>query len=191
MHDIVFITGNQAKADYLAKWLGHTIEHQKLDLPEIQSLDPQEVIEHKARAAYELTGRTVLVEDVGLAFNAFGGKLPGTLIKWFLTEVGNEGLLAMLQGFTDRSAYTTIVYGLYDGNQLYTFDGRTDGSIAPEIRTSGSDGWHGSLSWNSIFIPEGATKTYAQMTDEELMPYSHRAKAIANLRKFLEQSNHS
>jgi non-canonical purine NTP pyrophosphatase (RdgB/HAM1 family) len=189
MNDLIFITGNQAKADYLKKWLGHPVEHQKMDLDEIQSLDPREVIEHKARSAYEIIGRPVLVEDVGLSFDAFGGKLPGTLIKWFLTEVGSAGLLKMLDGYTDRSAHTTIAYGLYDGNSLHVFEGRTDGSIALEQRSSDTDGWHGSLSWNSIFIPDGATKTYAEMTDDELLPFSHRAKAITKLRDFLDQQS--
>lgn len=184
--ELVFVTGNQAKADYLQKWLGHSVAHQKVDLDEIQSLDIAEVIAHKAQEAYKIIGKTVLVEDVGLSFNAFGGKLPGTLIKWFLTEVGNEGMLKMLDGYEDRSAYTSICYGLYDGKTLHTFEGRTDGSIAPEIRHSGTDGWRGSLSWNSIFIPEGADRTYAQMTDDELMQYSHRAKAISKLRDFLD-----
>lgn len=186
MKDLVFITGNQAKADYLAKWLGHPVEHQKVDLDEIQSLDITEVIEHKAKAAYAIVKRPVLVEDVGLACSAFGGKLPGTLIKWFLTEVGNEGILKMLDGFEDRTAFTTIAYGIYDGAELHVFTARTDGRIASEPRTGDKDGWQGSLSWNSIFIPDGSDKTYAEMTDEELKPFSHRAKAIQKLQAFLD-----
>src|SRR5712671_3544589 len=121
MNDIIFITGNQSKADYLALWLQHPIEHQKLDLDELQSLDPFEVIEHKAREAYEKVQRTVLVEDVALSFNALGGKLPGTLIKWFLQEMDNEGMLRMLSAFDDRRATASIIYGLYDGQALHTF----------------------------------------------------------------------
>ena len=88
MKRLVFITGNQAKADYLAKWLGYPVEHQKVDLDELQSLDPHAVIEHKAKEAYKIVGEPVLVEDVRFSFAAFGGKLPGTLVKWFLEEVG-------------------------------------------------------------------------------------------------------
>lgn len=184
--NIVFITGNQAKADYLAKWLGHDVPHQKVDLPEIQSLDPKEVVEHKAREAYKLINKPVLVEDVALSFNAFGGKLPGTLVKWFLSEVGNDGMLRMLEGFEDRTATASIMYGLYDGTTLHTFEAGVPGLIALEPRSSEADGWHGSLSWNSIFMPEGSDKTYAEMSDEELLPFSHRAKAIAKLRAYLD-----
>lgn len=80
MKDAVFITGNQKKADYLSKYLGHTIDHVKVDLDEIQSLDLKEVVRHKMRQAYEKVGRPVLVEDVSLEFSALG-KLPGTFIR--------------------------------------------------------------------------------------------------------------
>jgi len=36
-----------------------------------------------------------------------------------------------------------------------------------------------------VFIPNGTTKTYAEMTDDELKPFSHRAKAIAKLQAYL------
>lgn len=184
MDDIIFITGNQGKADYLAKWLGHPVEHQKVDLEEIQSLDPREVVEDKARRAYEMVGKPVLVEDVQLSFNAFGGKLPGTLVKWFLEEAGTDGMLKMLEGFSDRTATAAIMYGLFDGVELHIFEASVSGTVPGEVHGS-NDGWRGGKSWNSIFIPDGATKTYAEMTDEELQPFSHRAKAIEKLAAFL------
>lgn len=51
MNDAVFITGNQHKAEYLAKWLGMPLEHRKVEQDEIQSLDLKEVVSHKARQA--------------------------------------------------------------------------------------------------------------------------------------------
>lgn len=186
MEGLTFITGNQAKADYLAKWLGHDVPHQKIELDEIQSLDPRVVVEHKVRQAYQKVGKPVLVEDVSLSFNAFGGRLPGTLIKWFLEELGNEGILKLLAGFEDRAATASIIYGLYDGEQLHFFEGRQTGRITTELPTESRDGWHGGKSWNSTFIPDGADKTYAEMTDDELLPFSHRAKAIEKLRVFLD-----
>ena len=52
MKDITFVTGNQKKADYLAKYLGFPVKHQKLDLDEIQSLDLKQIVEHKVRQAF-------------------------------------------------------------------------------------------------------------------------------------------
>lgn len=185
MKDVVFITGNQNKADYLAKWLGIAIPHRKIELEELQSLDLREVVEHKARSAYAIVKQPVLVEDVALVFNGMG-RLPGTFIRWFLEEVGNEGLSAIAQGLDDKSAYAAIMYGLFDGKEFLAFDGRVDGIIAERPRDFAPDnGWKTSLSWNTIFIPNGSAKTYAEMSDEELAPFSHRAQAIQKLKAYL------
>lgn len=72
----VFITGNADKAAYLAQHLGITLDHQKVDLDEIQSTSLEEIVEHKVRQAYDLVGKPVLVEDVALGFDALNG-LPG------------------------------------------------------------------------------------------------------------------
>lgn len=72
MRPITFITGNQKKADYLARYLGFPVEHQKIDLDELQSLDLREIVEHKVKQAYEIVQSPVLVEDVSLEFSALG-----------------------------------------------------------------------------------------------------------------------
>lgn len=185
MKQFVFVTGNQQKADYLAKWLGHPVEHRKFDLDEVQSLDLRAVVEHKVRAAYEHAGQPVLVEDVALTAHALG-RLPGTFIKWFLEELQPAGIARALEGFEDRSATASIMYALYDGTVVHIFEAHVPGTIAAKPRSSEATGWKGSLSWNSIFIPDGYTKTYGEMTDDELQPVSHRAQAIAQLRAFLE-----
>lgn len=82
MKQVTFITGNQNKADYLAKFLGIEIKHQKVDVDEVQSLSLQEIVEYKVRRAYEIVQGPVLVEDVGLEFKALGG-LPGPFVSSF------------------------------------------------------------------------------------------------------------
>ena len=85
MKSLTFITGNPNKADQLSRYLSFPVEHVKLDIPEIQSLDLEEVATEKAKAAYAVLGTPVLVEDTSLTFVALSG-LPGTLIKWFLDQ---------------------------------------------------------------------------------------------------------
>lgn len=72
MQPITFITGNQKKAEYLAKYLHFPVGYQKINLDEIQSLDLREIVEHKVRQAYEIIKTPVLVEDVSLEFTALG-----------------------------------------------------------------------------------------------------------------------
>jgi inosine/xanthosine triphosphate pyrophosphatase family protein len=67
---LTFITGNPKKAEYLAKYLGFPIDHEKIELDEIQSIDLREIVEHKVRQAYEISQKPVLVEDVSLEFEA-------------------------------------------------------------------------------------------------------------------------
>lgn len=154
----VFISGNQNKIDYLSKTLGVTLDHQKIDLDEIQSADPKVVIEHKVRQAYDLIKRPVLVEDTSLSFTALGG-LPGPFIKFFVdAENGLENMCRMLDGFDDRSASGSVIYGYFDGTDLRFFEGRLNGTIAQHPRGDGGYGW------DRIFEPEG----YGGLTRAEL-----------------------
>jgi len=177
--DFTFISGNEHKVAQLTVWLGHPVKHKKLDVDEIQSLDSRAVTEHKVRQAYTQLRQPVLVEDVSLTFTAMGA-LPGTYIKWFLQELKPEGLCRLAAAQTHQKAAASITYAWYDGVSIHFFENVMPGTIAPEPRGSSDFGW------NSVFIPEGSTKTYGEMTDEEKRPFSMRAKAIEKLRAFLE-----
>lgn len=96
--DILFVTSNKHKAKAVQSILGRRVQQIDLDLPEIQAIDVQEVIERKARAAYHLIGMPVLVEDTSLSLSAWNG-LPGALIRWFLETVGNKGVCQMLASY--------------------------------------------------------------------------------------------
>ena len=178
MKDIVFITGNQHKADYLAKWLGMPIEHQKVDQDEIQSLDLQAVVEHKARQAYEIIKRPVLVEDVSLSFTAMG-RLPGTFIKWFMEELSLDGLCKLAQALDHQKAECAIMYALYDGRDMQFFEARQKGSVPAAPRGDGGFGW------NPIFVPEGSELTYGEMDEATFKQWNIRAHAIAKLKAYL------
>lgn len=180
LHNITFITGNAAKADQLARHLNYPIAHQKLDLTEIQSLNLKEIIEHKAREAYGHIKKPVLVEDVSLIFSALG-KLPGPLIKWFLTELDNTGLCKILNGYDNRSALAEVCFGLYNGKKLDIFEGQMKGRIAEHPR--GEQGF----GWDPIFIPEEQQKTWGEMSPEEQKETSMRRIALKKLEEFLKK----
>lgn len=177
--DLTFITGNQHKADFLAQHLGLPVAHHKLDLDEIQSLDPHVVVEHKVREAYEILRKPVLVEDAGLIFTAMG-RLPGTYVKWFIEEIGYDGLLKLANSLPDQTAVARVSYGLYDGNELHFFDGEMRGRIAQEAFVGGIG-----FGFDPIFINEGYNKTRAEMTEEQYAQSSYRMPAIEKLRIFL------
>lgn len=181
-YDLIFITGNQNKADFLAKWLGMPIEHQKIDLDEIQSLNPREVVEHKVRQAYEIVKRPVLVEDVSLVLSALG-RLPGPFTKWFVESLGLDGCVNLAQKLSDKTAVGLVTYGFYDGKDLQFFDGEMRGKIADKPRGGGGFGF------DPIFINDGYDKTRAEMIEEEYVESSYRTPAIKKLREYLNKTS--
>ena len=65
---LYFITSNPGKAKYLADYFELPVRHIKLDLPEIQSLNLEEVVRDKAARAFSQVKQPVLVEDVSGTF---------------------------------------------------------------------------------------------------------------------------
>ena len=178
----VFVTGNQHKADYLARLLGMPIDHQKVELDEIQSLSLREIAEHKARQAYQKIGRPVLIDDVGLSFAALGG-LPGPFIRFFVDAPdGLERLCRMLDGFDDRRATAQCAMAFYDGVELKVFRGSFAGEIADSPR--GDNGY----GWDKIFAPDGfGGKTRAELSASDDEKTYRIIKPIDAVCEFLEK----
>lgn len=179
MAKVTFITGNAKKAEYLEKLLGFEIDHHKVDIEEIQSLDSREVVRHKARAAYNILNCPVLVDDVSLDFIALG-KMPGTLIKWFIDELGLEKICRLLDGFEDRSCVARGVFAYYDGEHLEIFESTLAGRVpehpqGPEV-----------FGWDPIFIPKGYTQTRAEMNESDDHRTYMQIKPIKQLSEFLK-----
>ena len=179
MDAITFITGNPGKASLISQYLDFPVIHKSLDLVEVQSLDLSTIVEYKAKEAYRQVRSPILVEDTSLRFYALG-KLPGPLIKWFLTELGTDGLCRLLDNYADRSALAEVQFGLYDGRTFQAFSGAVEGSIAPMPRGSRGFGW------DAIFVPSDSHKTWAEMTDEEARAGSMRMIALRKLEVHLK-----
>ena len=182
MNKVTFITGNQGKADFLAKYLGLEIAHQKVDVDEVQSLDLDEIAEHKARQAYAIIGSPVLVEDVGLSIKSLGN-LPGPFIKWFELELGLEGICKLVDKLDSREAIGSITYCYFDGSKPRFFNGKIEGLIADQPKGTSNFGW------DPIFMPTVAQKTLAEMDDAETEKYSLRTTTVyPQIKEFLSSS---
>lgn len=177
--NITFITGNQNKAEYLARYLGFPVKHVKLDLEEIQSLDLKEIVEHKVRQAFNNIRTPVIVEDVSLEFAALHG-LPGPFIRFFVDKVPFESICNMIDT-KNRRATAKCVFGYYDGVTLKLFEGALDGKVA-EI-PAGENGY----GWDKIFIPDGYNVTRAQLNKEDDQKTYLLIKPFAKLKEFLQQ----
>lgn len=191
---ITFVTGNAKKLEEVErilkpdqndrapdKLLQYKLTNEKVDLPELQG-EPIAIAREKCLAAAEKVGGPVITEDTSLCFNALNG-LPGPYIKWFLDSCGHDGLNKMLGSFEDKTAYaqTVVAFCAGPGNEPIIFDGRTSGKIVPA---------RGKLDfgWDPIFEPnEGDGKTYAEMSKEEKDSISHRSRAFAQLRDYMNK----
>ena len=172
---LTFISGNTNKVRECERLLGVALTHESLPLDEIQSTDPLPVVEHKARLAYAVLNRPVLVEDTGLAFAAWNG-LPGALIKWFLSSLGPEGLCRMMRAETNRTATAITLLGYCDGESVRTFAGTVQGTIPDRPRGTRGFGW------DAIFQPEASDFTFAEMNAAEKDRFSMRRKALEAFR---------
>lgn len=177
--NLYFITGNAGKAKYLSDYFDFPVKHKKLDLPEIQSLDLAEIVADKAKRAYEIIRKPVLVEDVSLVFSALD-KLPGPLIKWFYETLGNDGLCDLLNRYEDKRAKAKVSFGLCVDGQVKIFSGLCEGYINDKPKGKAGFGW------DPIFIPNGFTKTWAEMSADEKHQTSMRRIALDKLKDFLD-----
>jgi len=181
MIGVVYVTGNPHKAKYFERMIKMDIPHKSFDVDEIQSTSILEIVEHKARQAYELAKCPVIVEDTKLSFKVLGA-LPGPLIKWFLQELGAKGLCSLLDGYNDRTAFAGAVIAYFDGTNLEIFERELQGTIAKE--PSKNDTGFG---WNVIFIPKGSKITLADMSELEFEKYYAKIKPFDEVANFLEK----
>ncbi len=177
--NITFITSNKSKSDQVAKILNIDVIYKSLDLPEIQSLDLDEIVIQKAKDAYFIVKSTVLVEDVSLVYHVLGN-LPGPLIKWFYQELGDKGLCRLINHYNkDRSATAKIAYCLYNGDEPHIFKYQVAGRIAAYPR--GENGF----GWDPIFIPNDSKLTWAEINDPNEGSFAMRKKALEKLLEYL------
>jgi non-canonical purine NTP pyrophosphatase (RdgB/HAM1 family) len=172
---LTFVTSSAGKLAEVQRLLGCPLAQASLPLEEIQAVDLEPVVSHKARQAYTHLGRPVLVEDTGLAFAAWNG-LPGALVKWFLLTLGPDGICRLLRQETNRAAAATTIFGYYDGALYRAFCGTVSGLIPAAPRGAGGFGW------DAIFRPLGSERTFAELAPEEKDRFSMRRLALEQLR---------
>lgn len=183
---IYFVTSNAGKIKEFKRILKGKIDLEHLkpdrDIPELESQDVRKVAIDKAKKAAEIYKKTVLTEDTGLFINVLNG-FPGSLIERE-TKKHEEGFkywcdLLNSMNAKDRSAYAIAAIAISNPEKnLAVYVGRVNGSIAKKPMIG-----QYVFGWDSIFIPEGYNKSFAQLQPEEKDKISHRRKALNKLLK--------
>ena len=123
-------------------------------------------------------------DDTGLEVTALNGA-PGVYSARYAGEHCNsedniDKLLKELEGIEDRSAQFRTVVALNLGEDTYIFEGIVKGHISE--KRIGNQGF----GYDSVFIPEGSDRSFAQFSMEEKASVSHRGIAIRKLIEFLK-----
>lgn len=172
MKDLFLVTGNAGKLREWKRLLPARIPLKTVgeDLPEIQSIDLEEIVRDKARRAFSVVGKPVVVEDISAGLEELNG-LPGPFIKDFEKKLGLDALHKMARSDA-APAVVTCSIGYYDGKNEFTVKAEVTGTAVPERGENG-------FGFDKCFMPSGQGKTYGEMTPQEKDAVSHRSKAIA------------
>ena len=171
--DITVITGNPNKlVELQAIFPEHLhLKSRELNLEEIQGEgEPRNIIEDKLRRAYEIIGAPVIAEDVSAELSCLNG-LPGPFIKFFEQKLGKGALWELAKHHEDRSATIRCMMGYYAGKEMIVVEGIVQGTVVPPRGERG-------FGFDFVIVPEGSSKTYAEMSPDEKNKVSHRARAI-------------
>jgi XTP/dITP diphosphohydrolase len=139
--------------------------------------------QQKARYVFEKFGMNCFADDSGLEVLSLNGR-PGVYSARYAgnnarSEDNMSKLLFELKGKTDRRAKFKTVICLYLNDEVHFFEGEIAGEIT--LEPSGESGF----GYDPVFIPEGETRTFSEMTETEKNSMSHRRRAIDQLIQFL------
>jgi XTP/dITP diphosphohydrolase len=171
---LVFVTQNEHKLKELRplfKKYNVAFETTSLEKHEIRSENIEEIARVAAKVAFESLQKPVVVDDTGFFVDALNG-FPGSYAGIVLEMIGYDGILRLMADKEERASTFKTAVGYFDGQHLESFVGSMSGTVSHDPAGIGGFGY------DPIFIPDGFTKTYAELTLEEKVSISHRTKAF-------------
>ena len=189
---LVFATNNKHKLQEVRDIVGDRVEVLSLadidchdDIPETaDTLQGNALI--KARHIYEKYGLDCFADDTGLEVEAIDGA-PGVYSARYAgeecdSEANMRKLLENLTGKTNRNAQFRTVIALIIKGEEMLFNGIVKGTIATEKKGDSGFGY------DPVFVPEGYSESFAQMSGEMKNSMSHRFRATRQLADFLKEN---
>jgi|SRR5659263_64059 len=180
MRKIIFVTGNSHKvveATRIMSPLGIEIEQNNCGYPELQEDTLEDIAGFGAKWAANKLNSEVMVDDSGIFIDVLSG-FPGPYSAYVARTLGNERILKLLEGETNRSACLKCVIGYCRPHEEpIVFGGEVAGEIAKDIR--------GNLGFGYDPIFEVSGVTFGEMADGEKNRISHRYRALVMFAKWL------
>ncbi|MVZ64949.1 non-canonical purine NTP diphosphatase [Sphingobacterium sp. DK4209] len=187
--ELIFATNNAHKLEEVQQMVGDRFILKTLadinchdDIPET-GITFQENAKQKTDYLVERFAVNCFGDDSGLEVDALNGE-PGVYSARYSgsrdMEKNIDLVLEKLGDSSNRNARFKTVISLYLNGEQHFFEGTVEGNII--TNRIGTEGF----GYDPIFIPEGYTQTFAEMSMLEKNKISHRAKAIAKLVDFLK-----
>lgn len=193
MNTIIFATNNENKVSEVRSILNEKFRIISLkeagidiDIPEpYHSLE--ENAKEKAKVIYELSKQNCFSEDTGLEVESLNGE-PGVKSARYAGENRSfenniDKLLSKLAFVENRKARFRTIICLICQEKEEFFEGICKGTIIAEKRGNSGFGY------DPVFIPDGSTQTFAEMTVAEKNIFSHRKKAMEKLTNYLKNNS--
>jgi len=191
--NLIFATGNTHKAKEIAQILNFDWLHIKTlrdigyhDEIEETGQTLEENAKLKTKTIYDIYKSNIFSEDTGLEVQALNME-PGVFTARYAgaakdADANMNKLLSALEDKKNRTARFRTVLSLVWDNEYYLFEGIANGNIARQKHGKGGFGY------DPIFIPEGYDKTFAELSADIKNSISHRGRAVAQLKDFLEKN---
>ncbi|MEJ0105463.1 MAG: RdgB/HAM1 family non-canonical purine NTP pyrophosphatase [Bacteroidota bacterium] len=186
---LIFATNNDNKVAEIRSVIGNKFDILTLkeagidiDIPE-----PHDTLEEnaseKSATIYKMTHINCFSEDTGLEVESLNGE-PGVKSARYagderVFDKNIDKLLHKLAGNSNRKArFRTVISLIIDGHETQ-FEGISQGKIIDKRKGGRGFGY------DPVFVPDGDSRTFAEMDIEEKNQYSHRKKATEKLIAFL------
>ena len=194
MTQLIFATGNDHKASEVRQILSidglviHTLKDIGFtqDIAETGSSMTENAI-IKSQTIYNQYNKNVFSDDSGIVVEALD-MARGLYSARYAGEHKNDKdnlnkLLLNMDGVSNRTARFRAIVALIWNGKVHTFEGIVNGQITHEAYGGGGFGY------DPIFKPNGYDEKFAELNGGIKNKISHRYKALAKMKKFLESQN--
>jgi len=198
---ILLASNNKHKADEIRSIVNVLIPNHQINILIPSEVSKERIIpqedgksyfenaEKKARAFFDKFNIPTIADDSGLEVE-FINNQPEVNSSSFGGEEGNHKknrqmlreLLTQSNIFSSKARFRSV-FCYIDNNSKFFVEGIVEGEIINDER--GENGF----GYDSMFIPKGFDKTFAELDDMQKNKISHRFNAVENLLKELEVRN--
>jgi len=185
----------QEMRSILSDWIWHLKALSELN-PNFEIIEDGMTFEENARKKAEHVmqefGYICLGEDTGLEVDALNGQ-PGVYSARYAGDKATyqqnvEKLLSALKDTPNQNrtarfrCVCALAFPVQYALPAKIFEGICEGMIIEKPKGDAGFGY------DPVFVPRGYTQTFAELTAEQKNKISHRAKALQQVRQFLDKS---